>query len=247
MIPGPDGRLLAVVVAPDGPVREALRRAVAAHPLLVEAEAGPIALVCGDAEPPPGARLRVDLGPGEGVPVLPEGGPERVYRAARLRAPGAIATALALALLPLEGRVAGRVPAFAVSGALRGPVPVGPYRVLDHPDTNDVARLVSGVVVDLVPFAAPVGTALWVAMRLPPVPIALWTDFYAGNPLVEVVDRAPAAAEVEGTPKAVVGVVGDPGATAVIVALDRLGRGSAAQAVALLNLAMGWPLDLGLR
>lgn len=247
MIPGPDGRLAVVVVAPEGPVREALRRAVDAHPLLMEAEAGPIVLVTGDAEPPPGARLRIDLGPGEGVPVVPEGGPERVYRASRLRAPGPLATALALALLPLEGRVAGRVPAFAVGGALRGPVPVGPYRVLDHPDADDVARLVSGVVVDLVPFAAPVGTALWVSIRLPPAPIALWSDFYAGNPLVEVVDRAPAAADVEGTAKAVVGVVGDAGATAVIVALDRLGRGSAAQAVALVNLALGWPLDLGLR
>lgn len=247
MKPGPDGRLRVEVRGDPGPIRDALADRVEAHPLLASDPGAGVVLAAPGADLSPEAELRIGLGPGEGSLVLPESGPDAVYRRPRLRSPGAIATALALALLPLAGRLSGRVPCFAVGGALKEPAPVGPYRVLVHPDAEEVERLVGGVAVDLVPFAAPVGSVLWAIARLPHVPGGLYAAWYAGNPLVHLLDRPPTADDVAMTDRAAVGLVHDESATVVIVAVDRLGRGSAGQAIALLNLAMGWPVDLGLR
>jgi len=76
---------------------------------------------------------------------------------------------------------------------------------------------------------------------------AAFNDAYADNPFVRVLaDAAPSIASVVGTNDAElhVSVVGST--VRVICAIDNLGRGAAAQAVANFNIMHGYPEELGL-
>ncbi len=191
---------------------------------------------------------------------LPELGVGRVLGQKRIANPGCFATALALALLPLGGKVSGRVSAVGVTGSTgSGATPSGTthhplraenlrsYKVLSHQHVPEVEMAVGGITLDFVPTSGPFRRGILVTYVLPLVPASLWFDFYAGNPLVRVLTEPPELLHVLGTPRADVGVIEGDGVTVVQCAIDNLGRGAGSQAVANLNLSMGWAYDCGLR
>ncbi len=190
---------------------------------------------------------------------LPELGAERLLRAKRIANPGCFATALTLALLPLSGKVSGRIQATGLTGSTGSGVTPGggthhpqraenlrPYKVLCHQHVPEVERAIGDIQLDFVPISAPIRRGILVSLQLPRVPASLWHEFYAGNPLVRVIERPPEILHVLGSPRADIGVVETPDATVVFCAIDNLCRGAGSQAVSNLNLSMGWPIDLGL-
>lgn len=194
---------------------------------------------------------------------LPELGAERLRGASRVANPGCFATALTLALLPHAGRLPARVSAVGLTGSTgSGVAPtegthhpmraenLRPYKVLTHQHVPEVVQaLGGGVHLDFVPVSAPVRRGILVTVPLPGARLAEWRAFYDGNPLVRVSDRPPELLHVVGSPRAHLSVVAsaeDPGSAVVFCAIDNLCRGAGSQAVANLNLVMGWPVDTGL-
>lgn len=192
---------------------------------------------------------------------LPELGAARMVGQTRVANPGCFATALALALLPAVGRLPARVPVVGLTGSTgSGVTPaegthhprrdqnLRPYKVLGHQHVPEVVHgLGGGFALDFTPVSAPLRRGILVTATLPPLPASLWHDAYAGNPLLRVLDRPPELLDVLGSPRADVGVVATADCTVVFCAIDNLCRGAGSQAVANLNLVMGWPVDLGLR
>ena len=195
---------------------------------------------------------------------LPELGWERLRGQTRIANPGCFATALALALLPMVGRLAPRVHAVGLTGSTgSGVTPLEgthhpmraenlrPYKVLAHQHVPEVVQAAGGgFALDFVPISAPVRRGILVTIPLPGATLTGYQAFYAGNPLVRVSTRAPELLHVLGTARADLSVVvapDDPDRAVVFCAIDNLGRGAGSQAVANLNLAMGWPVDTGLR
>lgn len=174
---------------------------------------------------------------------------------------GCFATALALALLPMRGELPTRVTAVGLTGSTgSGATPTDtthhptraenlrPYKVLSHQHVPEVVQaLGGGFQLDFVPISAPVRRGILVTVPLPGASVERYRTFYAGNPLLRVLSRPPELLHVLGSPRADVGVVEENGAAVVFCAIDNLCRGAGSQAVANLNLAMGWPVDLGLR
>lgn len=190
---------------------------------------------------------------------LPELGPERLLGAARIANPGCFATALALALLPLSGKISGRVAAVGITGSTgSGATPsdtthhplraenLRAYKVLGHQHVPEVENAVGDIKLDFVPMSGPFRRGILVTMTLPAVPRRIWDSSYQHNPLVRVIDRPPELLHVLGSPRADIGVIEGDGVTVVQCAIDNLCRGAATQAVANLNLRMGWRMDLGL-
>ncbi len=190
---------------------------------------------------------------------LPELGPERLLGADRIANPGCFATALSLALLPLAGKMSGRVAAVGVTGSTgSGATPTDTthhpvraenlraYKVLGHQHVPEVENAIGGIRLDFVPMSGPFRRGILVTYTLPAVPASLWEGFYQHNPLVRVLRAPPEVLHVVGSARADIGVIEGDGVTVVQCAIDNLCRGAATQAVANLNLRMGWPMQLGL-
>ncbi len=191
---------------------------------------------------------------------LPELGMERMIGQKRVANPGCFATALELALLPLRGQMSGRVSAVGITGSTgSGASPsdtthhplraenLRSYKVLSHQHVPEVELALGSMKLDFVPTSGPFRRGILVTYVLPAVPASAWEAFYAGNPLVRVLRRPPEILHVLGTPRADIGVIEGDGVTVVQCAIDNLGRGAGSQAVANLNLCMGWAYDEGLR
>jgi N-acetyl-gamma-glutamyl-phosphate/LysW-gamma-L-alpha-aminoadipyl-6-phosphate reductase len=193
---------------------------------------------------------------------LPELGHERMLGATRVANPGCFATALALALLPMKGALPSVVSAFGLTGSTGSgatPTPtthhparaenLRPYKVLEHQHVPEVVAACGGdFALDFVPMSAPLRRGILVTVPLPGASFEAYRTFYADNPLVRVLSAPPDLHGVLGSPRADVGVVAGPDGRAVVFcAIDNLCRGAGSQAVANLNLVMGWPVDLGLR
>ena len=173
----------------------------------------------------------------------------------RIANPGCFATALALALLPMRGEL-GHVTAVGLTGSTgSGASPsetthhpardenLRAYKVLSHQHVPEVIHaLGGGFRLDFVPISAPLRRGILVTINLG-ASVGRYRDFYAGNPLIRVIDRPPELLHVLGSPRADIGVVEG----VVFCAIDNLCRGAGSQAVSNLNLAMGWPVDHGLR
>jgi N-acetyl-gamma-glutamyl-phosphate reductase common form len=192
---------------------------------------------------------------------LPELGVERVRGATRVANPGCFATALALALLPMRGALPEVVHATGLTGSTgSGATPaegthhpmrdenLRPYKVLGHQHVPEVVQaLGGGFAIDFVPMSAPLRRGILVSVPLPGATAARYREVYAGNPLVRVLDAPPDLLGVLGSPRADIAVVEKSGRAVVFCAIDNLCRGAGSQAVANLNLAMGWAYDRGLR
>jgi N-acetyl-gamma-glutamyl-phosphate reductase len=197
--------------------------------------------------------------------------PERMQGAKRIANPGCFATALQLALLPL----AEWKPAFVAVTAATGSSGSGAapsetthhptrandfraYKMLGHQHEAEVLRTLAAAgwaaPLSFVPQSAPMVRGIFATAQFPlPAGIesgalrAHFESFYKDRFFVRVVDGSPRVAATTGSAFADIGVAARHGHGAVMVALDNLGKGMAAQAVQNLNLALGLPEWTGLK
>lgn len=197
--------------------------------------------------------------------------PERMKGARRIANPGCFATALQLALLPL----AGWKPAFVAVTAATGSSGSGAapsdtthhptrahdfraYKMLSHQHEAEVLRTLAlegwEAPLSFVPQSAPMVRGIFATAQFPlPAGVeagalrAHYEAFYRDRFFVRVVDGSPRVAATTGSAFADIGVAARHGHGAVMVALDNLGKGMAAQAVQNLNLALGLPEWTGLK
>ncbi len=197
--------------------------------------------------------------------------PERMKGATRIANPGCFATALQLALLPL----AEWQPAFVAVTAATGSSGSGAapsdtthhptrandfraYKVLGHQHEAEVLRTLAiagwEAPLSFVPQSAPMVRGIFATAQFP-LPEGLdeaalrahYEAFYRDRCFIRMVEGSPRVAATTGSAFADVGVAARNGHGAVLVALDNLGKGMAAQAVQNFNLALGLPEWTGLR
>ncbi|MDE3032654.1 MAG: N-acetyl-gamma-glutamyl-phosphate reductase [Acidobacteriota bacterium] len=197
--------------------------------------------------------------------------PERMHGAKRIANPGCFATALQLALLPL----ADWRPAFVAVTAATGSSGSGAapsdtthhptrandfraYKVLQHQHEAEVLRTLAAAgwtaSLGFVPQSAPMVRGIFATAQFPLAAgievealRARYEDFYRDRPFVRIVDGSPRVAATTGSAFADIGIAARNGHGVVMVALDNLGKGMAAQAVQNLNLALGLREDTGLK
>ncbi len=197
--------------------------------------------------------------------------PERMAGATRIANPGCFATALQLALLPL----AEWQPAFVAVTAATGSSGSGAapsdtthhptrandfraYKMLGHQHEAEVLRTLAtagwAAPLSFVPQSAPMVRGIFATAQFP-LPAGMdaaalrahYEAFYQGRFFVRFVDGSPRVAATTGSAFADLGFAARHGHGAVLVALDNLGKGMAAQAVQNLNLSLGLPEWTGLR
>ncbi len=199
---------------------------------------------------------------------LPELTRTRYKGERRISNPGCYATAMQLAIAPLKEQLAAPPACFGVSGySGAGTTPSDrndpaklrdnliPYSLTDHVHEREVARHLA-VPVEFMPHVAPhfrgitLTANLWLQRPLTRDAIATtYGDFYAGEPLVRIVDEAPWVSRIAGTHRAEIGgFTLAPGAKRVVVVatLDNLLKGAATQAMQNLNRALGFDETAGI-
>jgi N-acetyl-gamma-glutamyl-phosphate reductase len=180
----------------------------------------------------------------------------------RIGNPGCYATAMQLAIAPLKADLAAPPACFGVSGhSGAGTTPsdrndpeklrdnLMPYALTGHLHEREVAHHL-GVPVEFMPHVAAHfrGITMTVNLWLTRVTTreavkARYEAFYAGEPLVRIVDDAPWVSAIAGRHHAEIGAfaVAPGGRRVVIVStLDNLLKGAATQAMQNLNLAFGF-------
>jgi N-acetyl-gamma-glutamyl-phosphate reductase len=180
----------------------------------------------------------------------------------RISNPGCYATAMQLAIAPLKADIAAPPACFGVSGySGAGTTPSDkndpealsdnliPYALTDHVHEREVTRHL-GVPVEFMPHVAPhfrgitMTVNLWLQKAATADSIkARYREFYAGEPLVRIVDDAPWVSRIAGRHHAEIGgfAVAPGGKRVVIVAtLDNLLKGAATQAMQNFNIALGF-------
>ena len=180
----------------------------------------------------------------------------------RISNPGCYATAMQLAIAPLQNRLAGPPQCFGVSGySGAGTTPsdknntellrdnLMPYALTDHMHEREVSRQL-GVPVEFMPHVAPhfrgitMTVNLWLQQPAKVEEIrALYRERYADEPLVHVLDEAPWVSRIAGRHDVEIGgfTLAPGGKRLVVVAtLDNLLKGAATQAMQNLNLAFGF-------
>jgi len=197
--------------------------------------------------------------------------PERMRGARRIANPGCFATALQLALLPLAQWQPTFVAVTAATGSSgSGAAPSDTthhptrasdfraYKILNHQHEAEVLRTLTTAgweaPLSFVPQSAPMVRGIFATAQFPlPAGVdevtlrAHYTAFYRDRFFVRMVEGSPRVAATTGSAFADIGVAARHGHGAVMVALDNLGRGMAAQAVQNLNLALGLPEWTGLK
>ncbi len=189
--------------------------------------------------------------------------------ARRIAAPGCFATALELAIAPFvaAGVVAGSVSVSAATGSTGAGVELSrgthhperfgnwkAYKVLAHQHGPEVramlAQLGDAPDVLFVPASAPLDRGIFATCFVPLRPgvnaRAVVADAYRGKPLVRWREGSPELRHVRGTAFADLAVHQQGDTAIVLVAIDNLGKGAAAQAVQALNIALGHPEAAGL-
>jgi len=197
--------------------------------------------------------------------------PERMKGARRIANPGCFATALQLALLPL----AQWQPAFVAVTAATGSSGSGAapsdtthhptrandfraYKMLGHQHETEVLRTLAAAgweaPLSFVPQSAPMVRGIFATAQFPlPAGVeegalrAHFEAFYRDRFFVRIVEGSPRVAATTGSAFADLGVAAKNGRAAVMVALDNLGKGMAAQAVQNMNLTLGLPEWTGLK
>lgn len=197
--------------------------------------------------------------------------PERMRGARRIANPGCFATALQLALLPL----ADWKPAFVAVTAATGSSGSGAspsetthhptrandfraYKMLGHQHEAEVLRTLASAgweaPLSFVPQSAPMVRGIFATAQFP-LPAGMGAEalrahfeaFYRERFFVRMVEGSPRVAATAGSAFADISVAAKGPHGAVMVALDNLGKGMAAQAVQNLNLALGLPEWTGLK
>ncbi len=192
---------------------------------------------------------------------LPELTRNRYDGQKRISNPGCYATAMQLAITPLLSQLAGPPVCFGVSGwSGAGTTPsdknnpellrdnLMPYALTNHVHEREVGTQL-GVPVEFMPHVAPhfrgitVTVNLWLQQPLKREEIvALYTQRYADEPLVEIVDEAPWVSRIAGQHGVQIGgfTLAPGNKRVVLVAtIDNLLKGAATQALQNLNRALG--------
>jgi N-acetyl-gamma-glutamyl-phosphate reductase len=136
------------------------------------------------------------------------------------------------------------------------------YGIGTHRHTPEIEQELSAlagrpVVVGFTPHLVPLNRGLFTTASVPLAKaaptaelIALYKEFYAGEPFVRVLDEGqrPTTRSVAGSNFCDVTVVADPRTSRVVCvsALDNLGKGGSANGVQSLNIMMGWDERTGL-
>jgi len=190
-----------------------------------------------------------------------------------IAAPGCYVTAASLGLWPLvSGLLIGEelviVDAYSgVSGAGKGLKAasqfvsvnenLSAYGLLNHRHTGEM-EMNLGRTVLFTPHLAPITRGILATSYAVPAAgaapldqahlLAHYRQVYADSPFVRVVDRPPGTREVVGTNYIAIHPTYDPRTDRylVISVIDNLIKGAGGQAIQALNVAMGWPEDLGL-
>jgi len=193
---------------------------------------------------------------------LPELTRRRYSGQRRISNPGCYATAMQLAIAPLKGSLVAPPVCFGVSGySGAGTTPsdknnpaklrdnLMPYALVGHVHEREVTRQL-GMPVEFLPYVAPhfrgitMTVNLWLDQAATAEAVkARYSEFYAGERLVRIVDDAPWVSHIAGQHHAEVGgfAVAPGGKRVVVVAtLDNLLKGAATQALQNLNLALGF-------
>ena len=199
---------------------------------------------------------------------LPELTRKRYAGQKRISNPGCYATAMQLAIAPLEDDLAAPPACFGVSGySGAGTTPsdrndpeklrdnLMPYSLTDHVHEREVTKHL-GIPVEFMPHVAAhfrgitLTANLWLQHAVTRDSVMeRYRDFYANEPLVHIVDEAPWVSRIAGKHHAEIGgfAVAPGGKRVVVVAtLDNLLKGAATQAMQNLNLALGFDELLGI-
>jgi len=177
--------------------------------------------------------------------------------------PGCYATAMQLAIAPLQDLLAAPPICFGVSGySGAGTTPSDrndpeklrdnliPYALVDHTHEREVTRHL-GLPVEFMPHVAPhfrgitMTVNLWLREAMTAEAIkSRYRERYAGEPLIRIVDEAPWVSLIANRHGVEIGgfAVAPGGKRVVVVAtLDNLLKGAATQALQNLNVALGIP------
>jgi N-acetyl-gamma-glutamyl-phosphate reductase len=180
----------------------------------------------------------------------------------RISNPGCFATAMQLAIAPLKERLAAPPVCFGVSGySGAGTTPsdrndleklhdnLMPYSLTDHMHEREATKRL-GIPVEFLPHVAPhfrgitLTANLWLDRSMTREAIKqIYSERYAHEPLVRVLDTAPWVSRIAHRHHAEIGAfdVAPGGKRVVVVAtLDNLLKGAATQAMQNLNLALGF-------
>jgi len=201
---------------------------------------------------------------------LPEWKASELRGATRIANPGCFATAVQLALLPLQGLDLGFVAVSGVtgssgSGALPSETVHHPtrahdfraYKALEHQHQAEMEGLMRGLGItgqlSFVPHSAPLvrGIFATVQFRLPEGvdETELRQRFqttYQNALFIRQVEGSPRIASVVGTNLCEIGIAVKGRSAVILIALDNLIKGMAGQAVQNMNLALGLPEKAGL-
>ncbi|MBN8727335.1 MAG: N-acetyl-gamma-glutamyl-phosphate reductase [Xanthomonadales bacterium] len=180
----------------------------------------------------------------------------------RISNPGCYATAMQLVIAPLKDQLAAPPVCFGVSGhSGAGTTPsdrndpeklrdnLMPYALAGHVHEREATAHL-GLPVEFMPHVAAhfrgimLTTNLWLQapMKLPEIK-ARYRGFFAGEPLVHIVDEAPWVSRIAGRHHVEIGgfTLAAGGRRLVVVAtIDNLLKGAATQAMQNLNLALGF-------
>jgi N-acetyl-gamma-glutamyl-phosphate reductase len=193
---------------------------------------------------------------------LPELTRARYTTQRRISNPGCYATAMQLAIAPLQDMLAAPPTCFGVSGySGAGTTPserndpeklrdnLMPYALVNHTHEREVTEHL-GLPVEFMPHVAPhfrgitMTINLWLDRAMTRDAIRQrYRECYAQEPLVRVVDEAPWVAKIANRHHVEIGgfAVAPGGKRVVVVAtLDNLLKGAATQAMQNLNLALGF-------
>ena len=196
---------------------------------------------------------------------LPEWNSTAIKGAKRIASPGCFATALQLALLPLRGLQLDFLAASAVTGSSgSGTSPIlathhptrandfRAYKILTHHHTAEVEMAMAACNIDgtlgFVPHSGPFVRGIFATLQFgngkaldPSALHARAVSAFDDCPFVRIVEGSPRVAAITGTNFADIAVAANENSSAVMVALDNLGKGMAGQAVQAMNIALGIP------
>lgn len=202
---------------------------------------------------------------GKFVYGLPEWNSAAITGAKRIASPGCFATALQLALLPLRGLRIDFIAANAVTGSSgSGTSPTltthhptrandfRAYKILTHHHTAEVKMAMQACHIDgtlgFVPHSGPFVRGIFATLQFgngnaldPSALHARAVSAFDDCPFVRIVEGSPRVAAVAGTNFADIAVTANENTSAVMVAIDNLGKGMAGQAVQAMNIALGIP------
>ncbi|MEC8379752.1 MAG: N-acetyl-gamma-glutamyl-phosphate reductase [Myxococcota bacterium] len=194
---------------------------------------------------------------------------ERLIGAKRIAAPGCFATALSLGIAPLvsSNTLIGPVRVSAATGSTGSGATakstthhperfsnIRAYKVFQHQHVPEIISFL-GLIgkapkIHFIPMSAPIDRGIFATIFVDVCSgfdvRAHFEDAYSESALVRIREASPELRMLRGTAFADISVHQDGETAAILVAIDNLGKGAAAQAIQALNISLGLPEAEGL-